>query len=293
MDFVEFEPVGQRISVLAAAVFAASSYKWLEQFRFTEGPEKGHAIFNPIVALAIVLSLAAVVHTVVDFVLCKLPMRFRGLRRLLSTTASIEGYWFQCLHDMDNPYSVICVEYDSATNLYGYHGTNYRVDLNPNAHFDSVQTSIHASGNVLTFNFTAAVHRWNSSTKTVDTDAARGYGRATFTTETSKGFVLGRGEFFETNPKPNWRTFEMYKISDATIAKALDGRTHAKDDMDYRSLFIHSLLERQERHTAFDRILTERHLSVRKAQEVVPDSTPVQLDSKSPAQHPEAIGDGR
>lgn len=272
MDVVDFEPVGQRVSVLAAAVFAASLYKWMEHAK------DGQAVFHPIIALAIVLSLASVVHTALDWLLCKLPMRFRFSRRLLSATASIEGYWFQNVHDLANPYSIVCIEFDSVTNSYKYHGTNYKPDGHRNAYFDSVQTDIHASGRALTFNFVAAVHRWSPHRKTVDTNAARGYGRVTFMTETSKQFILGRGEFFETNPKPNWRIFDMYKIPDATVHKALGEHRNAIDDMDYDTLFMYAILDREAKDDRLNQLLAQsktlreaRELPVLKQPEVLPE----------------------
>jgi hypothetical protein len=253
MDIVEFEPVGQRIAVLAAAVFSVRVYMWLEDLH----DANKQAIFHPLIALALVLPVAAVVHSWTDFLVCKLPMRFHWSRRLLSHIASIEGYWLQCVYDTPNPFSILCIEFDPAKNSYRYHGTNYNKNGTLNAHFDSEHASIEASGNELTFKFVAAVYRQNRAQNNVDIDGARGYGTITFTTETGRNFVSGRGEFFEASPDPNWRRFELFKISRTTVKSALN-RTHADDDIDYSTLLTYTLLDRKEKEARADRALSDR-----------------------------------
>lgn len=250
MSELHFEPVGQRVAVLAASLFSLNAYHYFH----------GDKNLDPLVAMAVVLPLAAVVHSWTEFILCQFPMRFRSSRRLLSRTASIEGYWFEGLHSREHPYSVICIEFDPATSSYRYHGINYRRDYVRNSMFSSVQTSLHDSGNGLTFHFEATVHEWSSGREMVGTESARGYGRISFTTENSSEFVRGRGEFFETNPKANWHSLELYRFSDQSIIAALGGRTHAVDDQDYDRLLVQGMNDRRAKRKALEAFAEESGL---------------------------------
>src|SRR3954471_1903389 len=97
MEHLEFEPVGQTAAALAAVSFSIKAFEYLNATLKHSPASSGSSdeSYRTIAIWVIVLPLAVAVHRLTDFLLLKAPLRFGPLRRLVSRTASIEGYWFQ------------------------------------------------------------------------------------------------------------------------------------------------------------------------------------------------------
>jgi hypothetical protein len=223
MSTVHIEPVGQTISVLSASAFAINAFHYLIEHHL-----------NSYVAFAFVLPSAVLVHSFTEYLIVKLPMRSARLRKLIMHTANVEGYWFQVVHSVEAPYSIVCIEYDSSASFYVYHGVSYRTDGSRNASFRSFYTCIDDAASGLTFHYEATVHDSSATLQAGGTAIAKGYGKINFFTEGSGSYIRGEGEFFERKPEPNWRTFELYRISQ-NLVDSLEMK-HAADDRDYDRL---------------------------------------------------------
>lgn len=82
----------------------------------------------------------------------------------------------------------------------------------------------------------------DSDVRPGESSPAKGYGKIVFTKDGTGSYGRGVGEFFERNPAPNWKSFELYKIPNEIVRLARAGREKEPlDDTDYQHILAFAL----------------------------------------------------